>query len=79
MLGKEKTKYRKETQLLFPLRERLQHFPFSMRHQRVYVIQTGKQQETLQSIFTFSDTRESNHKIKDDRKPDFVACDMVES
>ena len=42
------------------------------------MIQTGKQQETLQSVFTSLDTRESNHETKGDRKPDFIACDMVE-
>lgn len=42
------------------------------------MIQTGKQQETLQTVFTLLDTREYNYKTKGDRKPDFVACDMVE-
>lgn len=42
------------------------------------MIHTGKQQETLQSVFTSLGTKESNHKTTGDRKMDFIPCDAVE-
>lgn len=42
------------------------------------MIQIEQQQEALQSVFTSLDTREPSHKTKGDKKPDFIACDMVQ-
>lgn len=39
----------------------------------LYVLQTGKHQETLQSVFTSLHMREPNHQTKSDRKQDFIA------